>query len=227
MASFGPTRNANATTTGSFSYLFSGSLRHSPAFSQLEPETPDPAFAGVTGDSQQISTNSGRANRIAETAIQCLITRDAFFNSGEDLVSSTLPSFDVIDHPADLGIEARGSTMTQAFEQAATGLMSVILDLSSLEARVSREVVLEASDLEHLLVRWLAEVLYLYDGEKFVSREFSVSQLRQDSLLATVLGETFAAEKHITRLDVKAVTYHQLVVEETDTVSRIRVFLDI
>jgi len=142
-------------------------------------------------------------------------------------VSSTLPSFDVIDHPADLGIEARGSTMGQAFEQAATGLMSVILDLSSVEARVSREVVLAASDLEHLLVKWLAEVLYLYDGEKFVSREFSVSQLRQDFLRATVLGETFVAEKHVTRLDVKAVTYHQLVVEETNTVSRIRVFLDI
>ena len=142
-------------------------------------------------------------------------------------MSRILPGFDLLDHPADLGIEARGKTMAQAFEQAATGLMSVILDLSSVEARVSREVILEASDLEHLLVKWLAEVLYLYDGEKFVSREFSVSQLRQDSLRATVLGETFVVEKHVTRLDVKAVTYHQLVVEETNTVSQIRVFLDI
>jgi SHS2 domain-containing protein len=117
--------------------------------------------------------------------------------------------------------------MAEAFEQAATGLVSVILDLSSVEARVSREVFLEASDLEHLLVKWLAEVLYLYDGEKFASREFSISQLRQDSLRATVRGETFVAQKHVTRLDVKAVTYHQLVVEETNAVSRIRVFLDI
>ena len=140
---------------------------------------------------------------------------------------NTLPGFNLIDHPADLGIEARGSTMAEAFEQAATGLMSVILDVSSVEPRVSREVTLEASDQEHLLVKWLAEVLYLYDGEKFVSREFSISQLRQDSLRATVLGETFVAEKHVTRLDVKAVTYHQLVVQETNTVSRIRVFLDI
>jgi len=142
-------------------------------------------------------------------------------------MSSTLPGFNLIDHPADLGIEARGSTMAEAFEQAATGLMSVILNLSSVETRVSREVFLEASDLEHLLVKWLAEVLYLYDGEKFVSRGFSISQLRQDSLRATVRGEPFAAEKHVTRLDVKAVTYHQLVVEETNTLSRIRVFLDI
>ena len=142
-------------------------------------------------------------------------------------MSSTLPGFNLIDHPADLGIEARGATMAEAFEQAATGLMSVILDLSSVEARVSREVFLEASDLEHLLVKWLAEVLYLYDGEKFVSTEFSVSQLRPDSLRATVSGETFVEEKHVTRLDVKAVTYHQLVVEEANAVSRVRVFLDI
>ena len=142
-------------------------------------------------------------------------------------MSSTLPGFELIDHPADLGIEARGETMAQAFEQAATGLMSVILDLSSVEARVSREVTFEASDLEHLLVKWLAEVLYLYDGEKFVCREFSVFELRQDSLRATVLGEIFVPEKHVTRLDVKAVTYHQLVVEETNTGCRVRVFLDI
>jgi len=142
-------------------------------------------------------------------------------------VSSTLPGFNLIDHPADLGIEARGATMAQAFEQAAIGLMSVILDLTSVEARLSRDVTLEASDLEHLLVKWLAEVLYLYDGEKFVSREFSVSELRQDSLRATVLGETFVGEKHVTRLDVKAVTYHQLIVEETNTGCRVRLFLDI
>jgi protein archease len=146
---------------------------------------------------------------------------------GEALVPRTLPGFDLIDHPADLGIEARGKTMAQAFEQAATGLMSVILDLSSVEAVVSRELTLEASDLEHLVVKWLAEVLYLYDGEKFVSKEFSVSELRRDCLRATVVGETFVAEKHVTRLDVKAVTYHQLVVEETKAECRIRVFLDI
>jgi SHS2 domain-containing protein len=147
--------------------------------------------------------------------------------SGEGLVPRTHPGFYLIDHPADLGIEAQGETLAQAFEQAATGLMSVILDLSSVEALVSREVILEASDLEHLLVKWLAEVLYLYDGEKFVSKEFSVSELRQGSLRATLRGETFAAEKHVTRLDVKAVTYHQLLVEESNEVCRVRVFLDI
>ena len=142
-------------------------------------------------------------------------------------MSRKLPGFCLIDHPADLGIEAQGETLSEAFEQAAMGLMSVILDLSSVEALVSREVTIEGSDLEHLLVRWLTEVLYLYDGEKFVSREFSVCELRENLLRATLLGESLVAEKHVTRLDVKAVTYHQLLVEKTNAVCRVRVFLDI
>ncbi len=138
-----------------------------------------------------------------------------------------LPGFSLLDHPADLGIEARGETLSQAFEQAATGLMSVILDLSSVESTVSRELTLQASDLETLLVKWLAEILYLYDGERFVGKKFEVCELHDNRLRATVFGEMFTEGKHRTRLDVKAVTYHQLVVEEARDGGRIRVFLDI
>jgi len=133
----------------------------------------------------------------------------------------------LIDHPADLGIAAQGETLSEAFEQAASGLMSVILDLSSVEAVVLKEVILQGSGLEHLLVKWLSEVLYLYDGENFVGREFSICELRDDFLWATVRGEPFVADKHVTRLDVKAITYHQLLVEQTTGAGRVRVFLDI
>jgi SHS2 domain-containing protein len=34
----------------------------------------------------------------------------------------------ILDHPADLGIEAYGQTLAESFEQAALGLISVILD---------------------------------------------------------------------------------------------------
>ena len=135
--------------------------------------------------------------------------------------------FKLLDHPADLGIEAWGETVAQAFEQAATGLMSVIVDLSSVGTQASREVTLQASDLEVLLVKWLTEVLYLYDGESFVGREFNIDPLQDSTLRATIRGEEFAAEKHATQLDVKAVTYHQLNVEQAATGARVQVFLDI
>jgi len=135
--------------------------------------------------------------------------------------------FVLLDHPADLGIEARGDTLREAFENAAAGLMSLILDPESIVARESRQVSLNAADQEQLLVRWLSEILYLYDGEGFASREFSVSELGRESLTAILRGEPYSPEVHRARMDVKAVTYHQLLVECAPAGSRVRFYLDI
>jgi SHS2 domain-containing protein len=84
------------------------------------------------------------------------------------------PGFVILDHPADLGIEARGRTLAEAFEQAAIALMSIILDLTTVEPKELRRVQLKATDQEQLLVRWLEELLYLYDGENFVGSKFVI-----------------------------------------------------
>lgn len=137
------------------------------------------------------------------------------------------PGFTILDHPADLGIEATGSTLSEAFSFAAKGLISVILDAGRAEARDEVAVSLNASDIQHLLVRWLGEVLYLYDGRRFVGIDFHIHSLTPTRLDATVSGEPFDSSKHEARLDVKAVTYHQLLVELDERGARVRVFLDI
>jgi SHS2 domain-containing protein len=137
------------------------------------------------------------------------------------------PGYTILEHPSDLGIEARGETLPEVFRQAAVGLMSVIVDPSTVYPRESRPVELTASDVEQLLVRWLAEILYLFDGQRFVCKEFSVRDVSPTILSATVLGEAFASSRHRTRVDVKAVTYHQLAVREDREGAMARVFLDI
>jgi SHS2 domain-containing protein len=76
-------------------------------------------------------------------------------------------------------------------------------------------------------MKWLTEVLYLYDGQGFAAGHFVISELSSTRLKATLSGEPFDAIKHAPRLDVKAVTYHQLLVEEAAEGARVRVFLDI
>ena len=137
------------------------------------------------------------------------------------------PGFTILDHPADLGIEAYGQTLAESFEQAALGLISVILDPATVEPFEARAVDLDAVDTEQLLVKWLAEILYLYDGQHFVPVKFSICSISQSHLQASLWGETFSEEKHLTRLDVKAITYHQLLVRQDENGSRVRVFLDI
>jgi SHS2 domain-containing protein len=135
--------------------------------------------------------------------------------------------FRILEHPSDLGIEASGSTVGEAFEQAALGLMAVIAEPETIEAVDERLVELDAQDAENLLVRWLSEILYLYDGEDYLVKEANIDSLSPTNLRARLLGEKFQPKKHTLKLDVKAVTYHQLLIETKNGGTTVRVFLDI
>lgn len=135
--------------------------------------------------------------------------------------------YEILEHPADLGISARGESLQEAFEEAAKGLTAIILDPATVRPQTAWPVSITASDREQLLVRWLSEILYLYDGKRFPCAEFTIHELGPTWLVATVRGEDLDASRHQTRLDVKAVTYHQLDIQEFAGQSRVRVFLDI
>ncbi|OLD61455.1 MAG: hypothetical protein AUI33_14560, partial [Ignavibacteria bacterium 13_1_40CM_2_61_4] len=96
------------------------------------------------------------------------------------------------------------------FQQAATALLSIIVELETVGEKEQREVAIAASDREQLFVRWLTEILYLYDGTGFVGKDFRIESLSGTDLKATVLGEALRPSIHRRLLDVKAVTYHQL-----------------
>jgi len=136
-------------------------------------------------------------------------------------------AYRILEHPSDIGIEARGPSLARAFEESARGFMSVILDPTLVESRESMEIALRGSDQAQLLVKWLSEILYLYDGRGFVCAEFRISRLGKTYLNATVGGEPFTPSKHRTHLDVKAVTYHQLRIQENQEGALVRVYLDI
>ena len=135
--------------------------------------------------------------------------------------------YSILEHPSDVGIEASGGTMEEAFALAAEGMMSVIVDTATVVPRESRPVVLPAMDEERLLVRWLGEVLYLYDGERFVPARFDVSSASTAGLRAGAAGEPADPRRHALRLDVKAVTYHGVSVKRSPGLCEVRVFLDI
>lgn len=134
--------------------------------------------------------------------------------------------FEILEHPSDLGIRATGDSLAAAFINAATGLLHIILE-GPVQESAERVVTLKASDRGHLLVRWLSEVLYLYDAEHFVPASFRFAEFSESSLVAEIRGEAFDPARHQTKLDVKAVTYHQLAIDERSGSSTVTVFVDI
>jgi SHS2 domain-containing protein len=134
-------------------------------------------------------------------------------------------AYTIIEHPADLGIEAYGRTLIEAFEEAAYGMISIIVERETIRSVSKRRITLASSDVEQLLVKWLSELLYLYDGEHFLPSEITIDDFSETALTATVFGELFDAARHMPRSDVKAVTYHQLCVDREN--KRVCVMLDV
>jgi len=133
----------------------------------------------------------------------------------------------LLEHPADVGIEAFGHSLKETFEYAALGLTSIIVDPASVDPSEQRFVSLKGTDPENLLVRWLSEIIYLYDGEDFLLSDVNIRRLAHGELEATLSGEKVTEGKHKLKMDVKAITYHQLKVDETPEGVLLRVFLDI
>ena len=132
-----------------------------------------------------------------------------------------------IDHTGDLGMLAFGADLQELFAHAAWGLFDLMTDAERIESHISRDLTVEAIDLEDLMVRWLGELLYAYDTDRFLTASAVFQTLEPTRLRATLHGEPFDAARHPIDTELKAVTYHQIAVERLDTGWQARVIFDI
>lgn len=136
-------------------------------------------------------------------------------------------NFKVIEHTADIGIQAYGATLREAFKNVAQGMFDLITDLEKIEANKSFQLELQADSYEDLLVAWLNRLLYIYEVEKVILNQYQIKEMSAYSLKATVCGELIDLNKHILKTHIKAATYHQLQVEPGDEICRLQVIFDV
>ena len=134
--------------------------------------------------------------------------------------------FEIIDHTADVGIIAYGADIGQAFADAARALFSLITELDDVEEALYRDIELAAPDQEGLLVKWLNELICLFDTESIVFKRFDITRLNDTQLKARSYGEKVDSSKHKLKTGVKAATCHMLKVEKDDG-CRVQVLFDI
>lgn len=133
----------------------------------------------------------------------------------------------VLEHTADIGFEAFGATREGVFANAARALTHLMVDLETILPLEGLSLRAEGSDMPNLLVNWLSEVLYLFDAEGWLFRDFEIENLTDRSLTAKARGEKFDRTRHQAKLLVKAITYHQLDLRNTGQGWRAQVYVDI
>lgn len=121
-----------------------------------------------------------------------------------------------ISHTADIAYRIQGSSLAEIFCHAAEALVATMTDRRGLRRQEQREISVAAPDREALLVAWLNHLLYLYDVDGFLGRDFEILELQDDHLTARVWGEAFDPERHVSKTAVKAATYHHLELKPRD-----------
>ena len=132
------------------------------------------------------------------------------------------------EHTADIGIEVESSNLSEAFEEVSLSFSEIITGGNLPKSSLSKEVNLEADNLDSLLVDFMSYLIVLFDTDFFItgSARLEISNSHNFSLSGNLMGETYDQDTHGYGVEIKAISYHLLVVEEGPP-ARLRVILDL
>jgi len=127
------------------------------------------------------------------------------------------PRYRILPHTADGKFRAFGVTLEEAFGNAALAMASLMWDWEAVEPKTRHFVHVRGADREQLLVRFLGEVLFLFETRQFLLGRIDGLKIRphfEGFSLEAVLGGEALTPRHELFGGIKAVTYHDLKIEE-------------
>ncbi len=134
-------------------------------------------------------------------------------------------SFEVLEHTADIGLRLTGPDLAAILEQATVGLATIVGVWRPGDGE-PRALSVHSEDPGALLVDWLDQVLYLHDAEGLALTGVEVAEALPDRAHGTVHVAPLG-DGDIEGIQVKAITYHRLIVERTEHGWRAEVYLDV
>jgi SHS2 domain-containing protein len=142
------------------------------------------------------------------------------------------PGYEFIDHTADVQVKSWGKTLEEAFTQTAYSLMATISpNLKKISPNVEKTLKIRAEDKQALLFDFLSEFLYIFDVDELIFSEINVNYIKniddEYELQANMKGEKFSRAIHELGIEVKAITYSFMKIEENIDNVEINIVFDI
>jgi SHS2 domain-containing protein len=146
-------------------------------------------------------------------------------------------SYRVLSHTADTGIEATASSLRELIEVLAGGMFSLMApgnepgggEQPAAGRHPRRQVTVEvaAGSITELVVDILAELLFHSEVENLVFTSFEVEMAPGDLRAVVTAGGVPVPEVEVVGPPIKAVTYHDLIIERRDGEWYGRVYFDV
>jgi SHS2 domain-containing protein len=124
-------------------------------------------------------------------------------------------NYRIIPRQSELAVRVVGTSQAQLFVNAASALFDVITDCEKIDVKEQMQLEVEGTDRDDLLVNWLRELLYLYQGSAYLLKEFTIREMRDTVMKAEVSGEKLDPDRHEIKQEIAAVAYHQSHMQKT------------
>lgn len=121
--------------------------------------------------------------------------------------------YEYLEHTADLKFRSYGSSLSECLENAAKAMYNAMLELSCVELNELFEFELDVSGLESLVHDTLSELLYQTSVEHVLYSKFEFTVSEEEGKYA-IKARTWGNKTGRIDKEVKAVTWHDLVVEK-------------
>ena len=143
--------------------------------------------------------------------------------------------FEQLPHTADIKLRVYGATLADLFRNALVGMFQAVRPVAP-GCRVENDRVVcamlsvkhpirvESYDVESLLVDFLSEALYLSDVHDEAYLDAEIHSVSKNNVEATIHG---VSVNRFEVVEIKAVTYHDLAVKQTDGGWQVDIVFDI
>ena len=123
-------------------------------------------------------------------------------------------AFKYLEHEADVGLEAEGATLEEAFCEGAKATFNIMVDIKEVAPKKRVDIYCEADSIPSLFIQWLNELLSQADLNGMFFSRFEVKHIRQEGekhvVEGAAFGEVIDTKKHTLKTEAKAATYYGL-----------------
>lgn len=135
--------------------------------------------------------------------------------------------YEVFEHTADIGLHAFGRTLPELFIHAAQGMENLLVPTEEVCILTSRQITVEGHDTVSLLIEWLNELVFLFDTEYLLFRDFTIESINETQVIGQASGEPYDKQRHHLSSAIKAVTWHEAAVTRLDDGYQARIIFDL
>ena len=138
-------------------------------------------------------------------------------------------SYRFLDHATDAIIEITAKNLKEAFLVAADAEINLMIDQHTVKETDQKEFSANGKDLHYLLFSWLEEIPFVLITQGFAIKrvEIDIQKNKDFKINAKAFGEQLDVKKHNFKIEIKAPTFHDMVIRQDNTGVYMKFLLDL